>query len=94
MGKTSIVGTFLVISLILAILSAIVAWRKGDFASRGAAIGALIGPFGLLFLLMAPRSKAAAGDPDDLQHWHIHSAAGGWLYLAAILLTVVYLSWL
>jgi hypothetical protein len=91
MDKSAIVGAFLAVSVVCAVISGIIANRKGDFFSRGAAIGALTAVFGLVFLIMAPPSKAAAGDAHDLQNWHVHSASGGWLYLGAILLGVVYL---
>ena len=61
MDKNVIVGFFLLASGIFAVISGIVAHYKGDFFSRGAAIGGLTGLFGLVFLIFAPPSKAASG---------------------------------
>ena len=71
------------------ILGGIVAKRKGDFFSRGAAICAFTWIFGLIFLIKAPKSKARAGDKEDLDNWHMHGAKGGALFLICIFLYLI-----
>lgn len=67
------------------IAGGLVAHAKGDFFSRGIAMCAITGVFGLIALIIAPPSKARAGDKDDYESWHVHGARGGlwlWTFLA------------
>jgi hypothetical protein len=59
-----------------------VAYRKGDFFSRGVAITAFTNIFGLIFMLKAPPSRARTGDENDIKNWHIHGAIGGLCFIA------------
>jgi hypothetical protein len=72
------------------ILGGIVAKRKGDFFSRGAAICAITWFFGLIFMIKAPESKAQTGDKEDLDTWHSHGAKGGALFLLCIAIILLY----
>jgi len=71
-------------------LGGIVAHRKGDFFSRGAAICVITWVFGLSFMIKAPNSKARAGDKEDLFSWHRHGANGGIFFLVCIVLFLLY----
>jgi hypothetical protein len=48
--------------LVSMVLGGFIAHKKGDFASRGAAISLFSGLFGVLFMYLAPPSKAYEGD--------------------------------
>jgi len=76
----------LVLYIPIIIVGGIVAKRKGDFFSRGAAICAITWFFGLIFMIKAPESKARAGDKEDLNTWHMHGAKGGAFFLICIVL--------
>ena len=58
------VGQYLLICyfLVSVVLGGFIAHKKGDFASRGAAISLFSGLFGILFMYFAPPSKAREGD--------------------------------
>jgi hypothetical protein len=49
-------------SIVSAIIGAIVARAKNDFAGRGAVISLFSGIFGLIFMAMSSPSKAREGD--------------------------------
>ena len=49
-------------SFVAAVICALVAHSKKDFAGRGAVIGLFSGIFGLIFMASSPPSKAREGD--------------------------------
>lgn len=90
MDNTTKALLFLVLYVPIIIIGGIVAYKKGDFFSRGAAICAITWFFGLFFIIKAPNSKARAGDKEDLFSWHGHGANGGIVFLACIVLLLFY----
>jgi len=90
MDTTTKALLFLVLYFPVIFLGGIVAYRKGDFFSRGAAICALTWLFGLLFMFKAPDSKAREGDKEDLFSWYSHGTDGGLVFLACIALFLLY----
>jgi hypothetical protein len=72
------------------IITGIVARVKGDFFSRGAAIGMFVPVFGFIFMMMAPQSKARDGDKQDIEHWHIHGSKGGLVFFGVIIICLIY----
>ncbi len=90
MDNTTKMLLLLVLYVPVIFLGGIVAHRKGDFFSRGAAICAMTWVFGLSFMIKAPNSKARAGDKEDLFSWHSHGANGGMFLLVCIVLFLLY----
>jgi hypothetical protein len=90
MDNTTKALLFLMLYVPPIIIGGIIAYKKGDFFSRGAAICAITWFFGLAFLVIAPKSKARLGDKEDLFSWHGHGANGGILFLACIVLFLLY----
>ena len=58
--------------LVCCLLGGLVAWRKGDFFSRGLCISLMGGIFVPIFFAFSPRSHAREGDQTDLDLWHVH----------------------
>jgi hypothetical protein len=90
MDNTTKMLLFLVLYVPVIFLGGIVAHRKGDFFSRGAAICVITWVFGLFFMIKAPDSKARAGDKEDLFSWHSHGANGGILFFVCIVSFLLY----
>jgi hypothetical protein len=90
MDNTTKALLYLTLYVPIIIIGGIIAYRKGDFFSRGATICAFTWIFGLLFMVLAPKSKARVGDKEDLFSWHGHGANGGILFFACIILFLLY----
>ena len=81
--------SILALYIIVIFLGGIVAYRKGDLFSRGAAICSITWFFGLITMLIAPESKARAGDKTDLMDWYVHGSKGGIIFVVCTLLFLI-----
>ena len=62
------------ITLISAVIGGIIAYLKRDYFSRGLFICLFTSIFGLLAIILSPKSKAKKGDKEDYHGWPEYGA--------------------
>lgn len=70
--------------LLVTALGGFIAHMKRDYFTRGMAICFFTNPWGVVALILSPKSKARAGDEKDVHSWPSLS----WLALGGTILTV------
>jgi len=84
--------TYVVMAVYLVVaclLGGLVAWKKGDYFSRGLCISLMAGIFAPIYFAFSPRSHAREGDENDLLLWHVHG-----VFATITHVLVIFLAWL